>query len=71
MNWAASPLADSKELLGAVQNEGLLRAESSSNKENILGLKADWLWKDCFPSEDGGVCQNNYLTSTDHVIPNL
>jgi hypothetical protein len=23
MNWAASPLADSKELLGAVQNEGM------------------------------------------------
>lgn len=33
MNQAGFNLADRKELLGMVQNERLLRAESSRNKE--------------------------------------
>ena len=48
-NQAAANLADRKELPGAVQNERLLQAEGSKNKEVLLGKKVGWLFQGYFP----------------------
>ena len=53
MNWAASNLADRKELQGAVQNESLLQARGSRKKEVLLDKKADWLLQGYSPLGDG------------------
>lgn len=48
LNPTASSLADGKELRGAVQNEGLLQAVGSSDKEVILGKDASCYCKVTF-----------------------
>ena len=60
MNWAASNLADRKELRGAVQN---LLAEGSRNKEVMLDTKAGWLIQGYLPlGNDGGPSGDALLT---------
>lgn len=63
MNRAASNLTDRKELQRDVQNEKLLKAEGSGNKEVILGKKVGWLLQGCFPLGDGQFYRADDLTN--------
>lgn len=52
-NWAASSLAERKELGRAVQNGCFFQTERSGNKEVVLGKKVDRLMQSYFLLGDG------------------
>lgn len=69
MNWAASNLADRKELGGAVQNERLV-TRKEQGQGSCTGKKSRLVIARLFSLQSmTEVCQADYLTNINQAIP--